>query len=46
MNPTLLDKLKQITIEEEKILNGNTIEKSEYTNLNQFEIYSLLSLKH
>ena len=40
MNDTLLKKLKQITVEEEKILDGNTIEKSQYTNLSQFEIES------
>lgn len=34
MNKTLLDKLKQVTIEEEAILNGSRIEKSLYTQKN------------
>ena len=40
MNKTLLDKLKQVTIEEEAILNGSRIEKSLYTQKNQFEVES------
>lgn len=40
MNKNLLEKLKKVTIEEETILNGNSIEKSLYTKKNQFEIES------
>lgn len=40
MNKTLLDKLKQVTIEEETILDGSTIDKSRYTKKNQFEVES------
>jgi len=40
MNKTLLDKLKQVTIEEEAILDGSTIDKSRYTKKNQFEVES------
>ncbi len=40
MNHTLLNKLKQITNEEENILNGSRIEKSRYTKKNQFEVES------
>lgn len=40
MNKTLLDKLKQVTIEEKAILDGSTIDKSRYTKKNQFEVES------
>ncbi len=40
LNDTLLTKLKQITEEEKRILEGQTIEKSLYTKKNEFEIES------
>ena len=40
MNKTLLNKLKQITLEEKAILEGNSIEQSRYTKKKSFEIES------
>jgi len=40
LNDALLTKLKQITEEEKRILEGETIEKSLYTKKNEFEIES------
>lgn len=40
MNEKLLNQLKQITEEEQAILNGQSIEKSKYTKKTQFEIES------
>ncbi len=45
MNENLLNKLKQITEEENEILSGQKIEKSKYTKKHQFEVESEKVLK-